>query len=189
MQRFYPYISDLLGLDASELSAGQMCARAIVVYAVALLMVRVVGDRRFAGKYAAIDIILGIMLGATLSRGINGSAAFFPTILAGLTLVALHWLLAALSARLPQLENWTKGRPRTLIQDGQMNHRALKKAHITEQDLNMTMRSQGSPANLDQVATAILEPSGSVSIIPQSSTKVVTISVENGVKTVQILLD
>ncbi|MGB7084865.1 MAG: YetF domain-containing protein [Phormidesmis sp.] len=189
MQSFYTSVGDWLGLNASDLSISQMCLRAVVIYAVALLMVRIVGDRRFAGKYAAVDIVLSIMLGATLSRAINGSASFFPTILASLVLVALHWLLAALSARFPALENRIKGRPQTLVQDGQIKRGAFEKAHITEQDLKTTMRSQGSPTTLDQVASAVLEPNGSISIIPRSLSKVVDVSVEEGTKTVRILID
>ncbi|MGB3294070.1 MAG: YetF domain-containing protein [Phormidesmis sp.] len=195
-------ISSLLGLNASELSIGQMCLRAFVVYIVALLMVRTVGSRRFAGKYAAVDIILSIMLGATLSRGINGSAAFGPTLAAGLTLVGLHWSMAALAFRLPLLESWVKGRPRTLIQAGQVNHGALKTAVLTDQDLKMSLRMDGSPTDLDKIALAILEPSGSISIKPQSSEQqsseqqspeqeppqVINISVEDNVQTVRVLI-
>ena len=190
-------ISSLLGLNASELSAGQMCLRALVVYIVALLMVRIVGSRRFAGKFAAVDIILSITLGATLSRGINGSAAFGPTLAAGLMLVGLHWLMSILAFRLPFLESWVKGRPRTLIQAGQKNHGAFKTAALTDQDLKMTLRTSGSLTSLDKIALATLEPNGSVSIIPQSSEEdsskeslpeVINISVEDNVQTVRVLI-
>ena len=190
-------ISSLLGLNASELSVGQMCLRALVVYIVALLMVRIVGSRRFAGKFAAVDIILSITLGATLSRGINGSAAFGPTLAAGLMLVGLHWLMSVLAFRLPLLESWVKGRPRTLIQAGQKNHGAFKTAALTDQDLKMTLRTNGSLTSLDNIALATLEPNGSVSIIPQSSEEksskkslpeVINISVADNVQTVRILI-
>ncbi len=189
-------ISSLLGLGASTLSTGQMCLRALIVYIVALLMVRLVGSRRFAGKYAAIDIILSITLGATLSRGINGSAAFGPTLAAGFTLVGLHWLIAVLAFRLPLLESWVKGRPRTLIQSGQKNHGALKTAGLTDQDLKMTLRTNGSLSDLDKISLATLEPSGSVSIIPESSKngsdqsppQVINISVEDNVQTVRVFI-
>ena len=190
-------ISSLLGLNASELSVGQMCLRALVVYIVALLMVRIVGSRRFAGKFAAVDIILSITLGATLSRGINGSAAFGPTLAAGLMLVGLHWLMSILAFRLPFLESWVKGRPRTLIQAGQKNHGAFKTAALTDQDLKMTLRTNGSLTSLDNIALATLEPNGSVSIIPQSSEEksskkslpeVINISVADNVQTVRILI-
>jgi uncharacterized membrane protein YcaP (DUF421 family) len=112
------------------------------------------GSRRFAGKYAAIDIILSITLGATLSRGINGSAPFFPTLAAGITLVAMHWLIAALAFHLPPIEPWIKGQAQLLVQDGRINYSALQSAHLTAMDLKTVMRSSGSRADLDQVELA-----------------------------------
>ena len=81
--------SALLGLEASTLSAQQICLRAIVVYIAAWLMVRLVGDRRFAGQPAAIDIVLSLTLGAMLSQGIDGSVALFSALGAGNTLFRL----------------------------------------------------------------------------------------------------
>ncbi|PSN10067.1 DUF421 domain-containing protein [filamentous cyanobacterium CCT1] len=181
-------IRHLLGLDALTLSVEQICLRAAVVYIVAMLMVRVVGDRRFAGKYAAIDIILSITLGATLSRAINGAAPFFPTLAGGVVLVAMHWLLAAVSFQLPQLEPWIKGRSRLLVQDGQVNHSALRTSHLTEGDLKMILRSSVSLTDLNQVELARLEPSGDISVISHSSPQVVDVSVEDNVKTIRIVI-
>lgn len=181
-------IGPLLGLDASTLAVKQICLRAAVVYIVAMLMVRVVGDRRFAGKYAAIDIILSITLGATLSRAINGSAPFFPTLAAGVVLVAMHWSLAALSCHLPQLEPWIKGRSRLLVQHGRVNHSALKTAHLTEGDLRMILRLTSNLTELEQVELARLEPSGDISVISQSSRQVVDVAVADSVQTVRIVI-
>lgn len=182
-------LSALLGLDASTLTAQQICLRAIVVYIAAWLMVRLVGDRRFAGKYAAIDIVLSITLGATLSRAINGSASLFPTLGAGITLVGLHWLVAALAFRLPQIEPWIKGRSRILVRDGELNERALRVSHLTKADLAMALRAEGGTQTPDEVAIASLEPNGQISVIPQSSTRVLEVSVEAGVKTIRIMID
>ncbi|MGB5971884.1 MAG: YetF domain-containing protein [Nodosilinea sp.] len=181
-------MSSLLGLDTSPLSVEQICVRAVAVYIVTLMMVRVVGNRRFAGKYAAIDIILSITLGATLSRAINGSAPFFPTLGAGLTLVGMHWLMAALAFHLPFLEPWIKGESRLLIKDGQLNYRALKTSHLTARDLRSVVRSSSSLTELDQVGRASLEPSGDISVLSQSAPKTIDISVEDNVKTVRILI-
>ena len=55
-----------LGINAQQLNIWQMGLRAAIVYVAALLMVRIVGDRRFIGKYAAFDVILSIIFGSTL---------------------------------------------------------------------------------------------------------------------------
>lgn len=85
-------IDQAIGLNAPQITAWQMGARAVIIYILGLTMVRLVGDRRFIGKHAAFDVLLSIILGATLSRAINGSAPFFPTLFTALVLTGTHWL-------------------------------------------------------------------------------------------------
>lgn len=184
------FFDRLLGLSTSDITVWQMCARAVFVYISALLMVRALGDRRFAGKYATFDVIVGIMLGATLSRAISGSSPFFPTLLSALALVLMHRLLSSAAFRFTWLETWIKGGPKLLIQNGKVNKRVLRETHLTSQDLEVVMRSQGTFSTLnpatenpatdrqtacswqqieDQIETATLEPNGSISIKLRSS--------------------
>src|SRR3954454_23283480 len=55
-----------LGTQGKELGMGQMALRAVVLYVVTLLMVRL-GKKRFMGQSTAFDVILGIMLGSIVS--------------------------------------------------------------------------------------------------------------------------
>lgn len=157
-------LEDLLGIGASDLTIVQMCLRAAVVYGVALLMVRVVGDRRFAGKYAAIDIVLSITLGATLSRAI-GSKSFFPTIAAGLVLVTMHWLTATIALRFPITESWLKGSPRVLIRKGEVQQDAFATSNLTRRDLEMAIRGVGQHMKVEDIALAVLETNGDITIL------------------------
>ncbi len=182
MNYFSQFFDSLLGLGASDITLWQMCARAAFVYVSALLMVRALGDRRFAGKYATFDVIIGIMLGATLSRAISGSSPFFPTLASAFTLVLMHRLLSTASFRFGWLERWIKGGPRLLIKNGKVDRQVLRETHLTSQDLGVVMRSQGSFLPTDaseatrsfrcieeQIETATLEPNGSISIKLRSS--------------------
>ena len=56
-----------LGAESRELTAAQMALRAAVIYVVTVAMVRL-GKKRFMGRSTAFDVILGIMLGSTMSR-------------------------------------------------------------------------------------------------------------------------
>ena len=152
-----------LGLSVKELSFGQMGLRAIVVYFAALVMVRIVGERRFIGKIAAFDIILTIIFGSTLSRAINGTSAFFETLFAGLVLVIMHWLISTIAFHQPQWENWLKGRPRVLIKDGQLCHKTMQNCHITQVDLASALRLACQHDNIEAVDRACLERNGDIS--------------------------
>lgn len=152
-----------LGLNAKQLNMWQMGLRAAIIYVAALGMVRVVGDRRFIGKFAAIDVILSIIFGSTLSRAINGSSAFFATIFAGFVLVGMHWLFSTISFHYPSLEHKIKGRPRLLIDNGQLCHQTMKVCHLTKEDLRFMLRVQCQVDELERVKRACLERNGDIS--------------------------
>lgn len=56
-----------------DLTTGQECGRAVLIFAYGFAMVRVLGRRVF-GKWAALDIIISIIVGSNLSRALTGSA-------------------------------------------------------------------------------------------------------------------
>ena len=152
-----------LGLNAQELNFWQMGLRACVIYITALIMIRMVGDRRFIGKYAAFDVILSVIFGSTLSRAINGTSAFFETIFAGFVLVGMHWLFSAIAFYSREFESKIKGRSRVLIRDGQLCTKAMQASHITREDLESTLRLQCQIDRLERVEKAYLERNGEIS--------------------------
>ncbi|NJL02728.1 MAG: DUF421 domain-containing protein [Spirulinaceae cyanobacterium RM2_2_10] len=179
-----------LGLQAEVLTAGQMLLRGLAIYGLLIVLIRVIGDRRFCGQHAAIDVILSIILGATLSRAINGSAPFFSTMAVGIFLVGLHWLLALLTFHWPRLEQILKGQALTLIDQGEPQRRNFRRSHITPNDLVAVLRRQGAPADLAQIKQAALETDGSISVQTQKSgDRVLEVTVAAGVQTIRIQLE
>ncbi|MGD1922307.1 MAG: DUF421 domain-containing protein [Pleurocapsa sp.] len=158
-------INNALGLDAQQLSIWQMGLRAAIIYLAALIMVRMVGQRRFIGKYAAFDVILSIIFGSTLCRAINGNSGFFETIFAGFVLVVIHWLVSAIAFHFTQFESKIKGQARTLIRDGQLCHKTMQSCHITKNDLTATLRLKCQIERLDLVEKACIESNGDISFI------------------------
>lgn len=159
----------LVGPDypAQPLNLVQMVVRAALVYAVALLILRV-AHRRLLGRNAALDIIMGFILGSLLSRAINGSAPLFETLGAALVLVALHGGFAVAAFRAPRLEALIKGHDQVLIRDGQLQHEQLRRADISESDLREALRLEGKLLDPAQVELACLERNGRISVIPRA---------------------
>lgn len=164
-------IKTALGLDlpGSQLSTGQMALRAAVIYISAVLMVRIGGSRRFIGSYAPIDVVLSIIFGSTMSRAINGSSAFFPSLAAGLVLVLIHRIIAFIAYYSSGFERIIKGRSRILIQDGSLCHQQLQRSQITVKDLEGALRTQTQLDRLDQVQQARLESNGQISFSAKSN--------------------
>src|SRR3569832_285999 len=177
-----------LGRDIAEVGVLQMALRTIVVYAFTLAIVRL-GSRRFLGRASAFDTVVGIMLGSVMSRAINGSAPFLPTLVAGAVLIAMHWLLALLSFHLDWFGPLVKGSPALLIMDGQVQERAILRGGITRHDLTQALREHTKQSDPAKIKLAYLERDGGISIIPyKREPRVLDVSIADGVQTVRIEL-
>jgi uncharacterized membrane protein YcaP (DUF421 family) len=155
-----------LELEGKDLSAVQMVLRAGLVFVASIVMLKI-GDKRFMGKSTAFDVFLGIVFGSTVSRAITGNAPFFPALAGGLTLVLLHWLFAAVAFRSHGFGELVKGSDRVLVRDGEIQWDAMKKAHITRNDLEEAMRVAGKAPDVQSIKAAHLERDGDISVITE----------------------
>jgi uncharacterized membrane protein YcaP (DUF421 family) len=178
-----------LGLNISDVNAVQMALRTIIVYAVTLAIIRL-GSKRFLGKASAFDVIVGIMLGSVMSRAINSSAPFFPTLVSGGVLIGMHWLFAVLAYHFRWFGPFVKGNAVLLIEDGQIQEQGVRQGGITIQDLTEALREGAKQTDLSKIKTAYLERDGEISIIPyKHEPRVLNVSVAEGVQTVRIELE
>jgi uncharacterized membrane protein YcaP (DUF421 family) len=163
-------MNDLLGLnlEATKLTALQICLRGIIVFIVTLIMVRV-ADRRFLAKLSAFDVILGFLLASMMARAVNGSAAFLPTLGGGFVLVLLHRAVAVISFHSDAFGRVVKGDASVLIENGQVNVERMRSWHLTEKDLIEELHLNGNVEGVKQVQKAIFERNGKISVIAQKN--------------------
>ncbi|MDQ4075638.1 MAG: DUF421 domain-containing protein [Chloroflexota bacterium] len=169
MQEFVDFFFWAIGGDrlGPERAIGQMMVRAAIVFIIGVVVVRL-GKRRFYGRYSALDLLMAIIVGAVLSRGINGSARFTETIAATFTLVLMHWLLASLAFQFDRFGDLIKGSEYVLVEEGEIQWDAMRASKIDKNDLLEALRSKGVE-ELDEVKSAYLERSGEVSVIRQNT--------------------
>ncbi|HEX8456303.1 MAG TPA: YetF domain-containing protein [Pyrinomonadaceae bacterium] len=170
LQQIQPFIDKALGLgvETEDITVAQMSLRAAVVFALAIAMIRI-GNKRFMGKNAALDVLLGIVFGSMVSRAITGNAPFTPTLIASFVLVLLHWVASAVAFRSQWFGTLVKGRDSVLVREGEIQWEAMRKAHLTEHDLQESMRNSGHPPDVREVAAAHLERNGDISFIMRRS--------------------
>lgn len=155
-----------LSNDPQGPGAAAMAVRTVVVYAFTLVVVRL-GSRRLLAKPSAFDIIVAILLGSIMSRAINGSAPFVPTLLAGVVLLFMHWAFAALAFRTHWISAALKGTRIALVRDGEVLRDGMRRANITDDDLSEALRLQIHDDDPAQVQAAYMERSGAISVIPR----------------------
>jgi len=153
-----------LGVEPKDLTFFQTSFRGIVIFAAALIMIRL-SDRRSLSKKSPFDIVLTVILASVLSRAINGNTSFFPTIGAAAVIVGLHRLLALVSSRWPAITGVLKGRPHSLVRDGQWQYHNLRKQQVAIDDVLEDLRLNAKVEELEKVKLAQLEASGDISFI------------------------
>lgn len=151
-----------------DLSAAQMCSRAVVVYFIALLLIRISGRRTF-GKRSAFDNTLAIILGAILSRAVVGASSFVPTIVCSLALVILHRALAWLAIKSEWVSRMIKGDKIDLYKNGEIHRNNLARSLMSEDDLMSDVRLKGNTNLLDDIEEINMETSGEVSLMKKKS--------------------
>ena len=147
----------------TEMTGTQECARAVLVFCYGLLLLRASG-RRIFGRWAALDIIVSIVIGSNLSRAITGNAPLLSTLAATTLMMAMHWALAQLAARSPFVSRLVEGRAIELG-DGGVLRTHLRRLHaVSEPDLQEALR-KSNVEHVEDAARIVLEPSGAITVL------------------------
>ncbi|MEN6567766.1 MAG: YetF domain-containing protein [Veillonellales bacterium] len=145
---------------------GQVLLHILALFAVALIVVRLMGNRT-VGQFSPFDFVIMVGIGdiivtasmdknQTMLDGVEGLAALF----------ILQQLLAYLSLKSTTLRKWFEGTPITLIQDGQIIRENFVKTQFNYDDLRQELHRQGMDmTNLKDIKLARLESCGVFSVI------------------------
>jgi len=150
--------------EGKDLSVLQMCDRAIVIYFIALIMLRISGRRTF-GKKTAFDNTIAIILGAILSRAVVGASAFVPTVACGLVLVLLHRGLAWVSLRSKIVKHLLQGASIPLYGNGKLHKENMVTSLITEDELIEDIRLKANIGRLAEAEEIYMETNGEVGVV------------------------
>jgi uncharacterized membrane protein YcaP (DUF421 family) len=158
-------MSALAGLFGGHppLTPSQECARAVLIFAFGLAMVRIAG-RRIFGKWSALDTIVSVMVGSNLSRAITGSAPLWGTLAATSLLFALHWVLAKATIYSPLASRLLEGAPKVLAEAGRADPKARRRDSVSDADLGEAVRAAGLERH-EQARRITLEPSGRITVL------------------------
>ncbi len=141
--------------------------RAVLVYLFLLVLFRLAGRTTLA-QISSFDLVLLLIVAevtgpAMLGDDISLTGAF----LAGITLIGMGLLFTTLTNRSEDLDRWVDDRPLVIIEDSRVIGDRLKKSRVDMDDVMEQARAAQELERLDQIKYAVLESSGSISIIPK----------------------
>ena len=159
MNEFYQFIG-----EGKELNPLQMAIRALIVFLITLVLIRFSGRRTF-GMLSPFDNVIGVLLGAILSRAVIGASPFLSTIIAAFVIVFLHRFFAWIALYNDVFGSLIKGNAKIIYKDEKIIRNNMKRFFITDKDLIEEIRLQGNVESLDEIKSAYVERDGKISII------------------------
>lgn len=157
------WVNTIFG-HGTDLNFMQMSCRAILIFFITLLLLRIAGLRTF-GKKSAFDNVIIIMLGSVMSRAVVGASPFWATVGACFMFVIVHWLLGKLSYHSDAIGSLIKGEGLSLYADGEENRHNMQKTKISHKDLEEEIRISINSNTLEQVKEIFIERNGEISVI------------------------
>jgi len=147
--------------------------KSIILFAVSLVLVRLVGKRTVA-QLSPFDLIFMIILGSAIAipledHNLGLTHGIVPVLITAL----LNYLLAVLITKNRKLENFIQGTSRVLVRKGEVILGNLKKERITIADLLILLREKGV-TDINEVEEATIEPNGKLSVIKKKYMQTVT---------------
>jgi uncharacterized membrane protein YcaP (DUF421 family) len=159
-----PFIERLLIGDGPWAFLVEVIPRAVVMYLMLLIAMRMMG-KRVAAQLSISELAVILMLGAAIGVPIQvSSQGVLPAAVVLLTVVALQRLTSKAGLRWRKLEVLQQGDVSMLVKDGRMLLDQLKASQISREMLASELRA-ANVAHLGQLRRVYLEASGSMSIV------------------------
>ena len=147
--------------------------RAIVLYIIVLIVMRLMGKREI-GQLQPFELAISIMIADLASlpmteTGVPISNGIIPI----LGLLVMHLVISMLNMKSTKIREIICGKPSILIFRGKVDEKVLKKERFTINELEERLRDNNI-FNIGDVEYAVLETSGQVTVIPKPNKRPTT---------------
>jgi uncharacterized membrane protein YcaP (DUF421 family) len=133
--------------------------RPVIVYLVLVLLLRLFGKRELA-QLNPFDLVVLLSLSNTVQNAIIGDDdSVTGGVIGAFSLLAINWLVVRVLFRSRRMTRVLEGRAAVLVQNGQIDKRALDRESLTREELMEVIHRQGFE-DLHQVRRCELEPNG-----------------------------
>lgn len=142
---------------------------ALTVYILTIILTRITGKRSFA-KLSSFDFAMTVAVGALIGTTILSPAVSLMQGIMGLASLYFLQHLVGFLRRFQIVDFLVTSRPILLMRGPQVLEENLKKAHVTENDLQAALR-RANITHRSQVLAVIFETSGDISILHSNQKK------------------
>ena len=149
--------------------AWQIALRSAAIYVALFVGLRVFGKRE-VGQFTIFDLVLILLIANAVQPAMTGpdSSLTGGLIIIGV-LLALNYVVGRVLPRSQRIRRLLQPHPTVIAQDGQWLPRALAREGMDVEEGETAIREHGL-MGVSDVQLAVLEPDGSVSVVPKDST-------------------
>ena len=142
----------------------EFALRAVVVYFVVMILLRLSG-KRAVGQFTPFDMVLLILIDNAVQNGMNGGDnSLAGAIVLCLVLIGLNYLVARIASRNRRVQELIEGVPVLLARDGIVFDAVLRRENVSRDDFEEALR-QAEGGECAQICYALLETNGKISFV------------------------
>jgi uncharacterized membrane protein YcaP (DUF421 family) len=145
----------------------ELVVRGVVVYAALLIALRIFGKRE-VGQFTLYDLVFVLLVANALQPAMTGPDS---SLTGGLVLIVALVIANFAVGRLDGIDVFHRlfaPTPSVLIRDGKMVPATLQREGVSADEIEMAIREHGVD-DLKDVKLGVLEPDGTISIVPTES--------------------
>lgn len=142
--------------------------RAAAVYVFVLVVMRIAG-RRTLSQMTPFDFVLLLIIGEATQQALLGDDfSMTNAFIVIATLVTADIGLSLVKGGVPFVGKILDGVPTLLVENGVPLRQRMRKARVDEYDILQAARQSQGLERMEQIKYAVLEISGSISIVPKT---------------------
>lgn len=138
----------------------------ISVYAFIVVAIRLFGKKELA-QLSIFDLVFILLISNAVQNAMVGTdTSLLGGLIAASALFIFNYFLKLFLYKFPKLAKIIQGEPLLLIYNGNINHKNIAKAKITNEELMEAIREHGA-TTLEDINLAVLEVDGNISILSE----------------------
>lgn len=141
--------------------------RAAAIYVILLFIFRISGKRSLAQITTFDFVLLLVVSEATQQAMLGDDLSMTNATLAILTLVGIDVGLSLVQHRFPRIGKVIDSVPLVLVSDGELQRGQMDMMRISENEILEAARDKQGLERMDQIKYAVLERTGTISIVPR----------------------
>ncbi len=161
-----------------DVASSALAFRAVAVYVVVLLLLRISGKRQL-GQMGATEFVAILLISNAVQNSMNGGDnSLIGGLWLALILIVMSTLISYLTYRFNFFSRVFEGTPTLLINKGKIIEKNLHRERLSMSELRTLLRKQ-DVHHISEISTAVLEADGTLSIAKVGDTDLRDIPMSN----------